>query len=249
MRVRLIHWKAEEARGLVDTLRAAGHTVDYDEQLHPEGFRAMRQAPPDIFVIDLSRLPSHGREVATFLRGQKTTRHVPLVFVDGEQEKVGRIRKVLPDAVYTESKRLRAALREALANRPGAPVVPAQMMDRYASRTAAQKLGIGEGATVSAIDPPRSVAGLPGVQLDETPGTPGDITLWFVHDAGALREALPAIRTRAASSKLWIVWRKGSDVTQPFLRESAAAVGLVDYKICAIDKTWSAMLFARRKSN
>jgi hypothetical protein len=36
-------------------------------------------------------------------------------------------------------------------------------------------------------------------------------------------------------------------VTQPFLRESAAAVGLVDYKICSVDAAWSAMLFARRK--
>ena len=36
-------------------------------------------------------------------------------------------------------------------------------------------------------------------------------------------------------------------VTQQFLRESAAAVGLVDYKICSVDETWSAMLFARRK--
>jgi hypothetical protein len=36
-------------------------------------------------------------------------------------------------------------------------------------------------------------------------------------------------------------------VTQPFLRESAAAVGLVDYKICSVDAAWTAMLFALRK--
>jgi hypothetical protein len=56
------------------------------------------------------------------------------------------------------------------------------------------------------------------------------------------------MRKLAGRTKLWILWRKGSGVTQPFLRESAAAVGLVDYKICSVDGTWSAMLFARRKA-
>jgi hypothetical protein len=56
------------------------------------------------------------------------------------------------------------------------------------------------------------------------------------------------MRKLAARTKLWILWRKGSSVTQPFLRESAAEVGLVDYKICSVDATWSAMLFARRKA-
>jgi hypothetical protein len=56
------------------------------------------------------------------------------------------------------------------------------------------------------------------------------------------------MRQIAGRTKLWILWRKGSDVTQAFLRESAAAVGLVDYKICSVDANWSGMLFARRKT-
>ncbi|MGA3043608.1 MAG: hypothetical protein ABSF54_22765, partial [Bryobacteraceae bacterium] len=82
----------------------------------------------------------------------------------------------------------------------------------------------------------------------EAPAAACPITLWFVHDAAACREALPGMRKLAGRTKLWILWRKGSGVTQPFLRESAAAVGLVDYKICSVDGTWSAMLFARRKA-
>jgi CheY-like chemotaxis protein len=255
-RVRLIHWKASEAEALLANLRAAGHVVDYDENVASGGFRAIRESPPDVFAIDLSRLPSHGREVATFFRGQKATRHIPIVFVGGAPEKVEAIRKLLPDAVYTAPGRLRPALRAALANRPASPVVPAQMMTRYASRNAAQKLGIREGSTAALIDPPRNYASvigeLPaGACLEETPEeTPAaafPITLWFVHDAAACREALPGMRKLASRTKLWILWRKGSDVTQPFLRESAAAVGLVDYKICSVDAGWSAMLFARRK--
>jgi CheY-like chemotaxis protein len=252
-RVRLVHWKGSEAGALLDTLRTAGYHVGYDEQLHPDGFRAIRQLPPDLFVIDLSRLPSHGREVATFFRGHKATRHIPIVFVNGAPEKVEEIRKLLPDAVYTSLALLPSALRDALAHRPATPVVPVQMMERYRSKTTAQKLGIREESKVALIDPPRSYAAaigdLPGrAVFEEAPAAAADVTLWFVHDAAACAAALPAMRKLAVRTKLWIVWRKGSSVTQQFLRESAAALGLVDYKICSVDKTWSAMLFARKKA-
>ena len=69
-----------------------------------------------------------------------------------------------------------------------------------------------------------------------------------MHDAAACAEALPAMRKLAGRTNLWIAWRKGSGVTQQFLRESASAVGFVDYKICSVDKTWSAMLFALKKA-
>jgi len=256
-RVRLIHWKASEAAALLAALRAAGHAVDYDEKLSSGGFRAIRESPPDVFAIDLSRLPSHGREVATFFRGQRATRHIPIVFVGGAPDKVEAIRMLLPDAVYCAPGRLRSALRAALANRPASPVVPAQMMARYASRSAAQKLGIRAGSRAAVIDPPRNYANVIGELpagasleeiLEEAPADASPITLWFVHDSAACREALPGMRKLAARTKLWILWRKGSGVTQPFLRESAAVVGLVDYKICSVDATWSAMLFARRKA-
>ena len=249
-RVRLFHWKANEATRLLDALQAAGHTVDYDERFGPRIFAAIRQSPPDAVVLDLSRLPSHGREVAVFLRGQKATRGLPMVFVDGDAAKVAAIRQLLPDAAYTTAPRLRSALRDALRNPPATPVVPAQMMDRYRSRTAAQKLGIRENSTVALIDPPRNFAGVigalpPGAAFDEG-GVLSPVTLWFVRDVDDCREALPRMRKIAARTKLWIVWQKGGAVTQPFLRASAAAVGLVDYKICAVNDTWSAMLFTRK---
>lgn len=252
-RVRLIHWKAGEAAPLLAALRTAGHVVDYDEKLSYDGFRAIRESPPDVFAIDLSCLASHGREVAAFFRGQKATRHIPIVFVGGAPEKVEAIRKLLPDAVYTASGRVRSALREALAHPPASPTVPPQMMARYAARTAAQKLGIREGSTAALVDPPRNYAQvigeLPdGAALDEAPAAACPITLWFVHDAAGCRDALPGMRNLAGRTKLWILWRKGSGVTQPFLRECAAAVGLVDYKICSVDAVWSGMLFARRKA-
>ena len=50
-RVRLIHWNAAEAAGRAAVLRRAGHRVDHDP-LTPAALRALRDAPPDVFVIE-----------------------------------------------------------------------------------------------------------------------------------------------------------------------------------------------------
>jgi hypothetical protein len=51
----------------------------------------------------------------------------------------------------------------------------------------------------------------------------------------------------------WIIWPKkasgiASDISEKVVREIGLASGLVDYKICAIDATWSGLRFAKRKS-
>jgi hypothetical protein len=51
---------------------------------------------------------------------------------------------------------------------------------------------------------------------------------------------------------LWIAWPKQAsgvvtDVTQNDVRSIGLAHGLVDFKICAIDQTWSGLKFSRRK--
>ncbi len=255
-RVRLIHWKAAEAAPLVDSLRTAGYQVDYEERPDYHIGQAIRAEPPAAVVIDLSRLPSHGREVATYLRGSKSTRHVPIVFVDGVPEKVQAIREKLPDAVYTKAGRVAQALRKAITEAPTDPVTPPQMMERYRGRTAAEKLGIKAGDAVAVFDGPRDYAAaigpLPeGVTLLESPRARCAVTLWFVEDDAAYQEGLPRMRSRAADSKLWILWRKGagkSRISSQTIRELAIAVGLVDYKICAVNATWSGLLFARKKT-
>ena len=252
-RIRLFHWRTEEAKAFIEALRDAGHQVAYDEKV---AFPKIRASPPDAFVIVLTRLPSHGREAAAFLRGSKATRHIPIVFVDGESEKVDAIRRLLPDATYTSRSNLGAALKKALAKPLAAPIVPPQMMDRYRTRTTAQKLGILKGTTVGLLDSPRdyeSVLGpMPeGVSLVE--GAKGEcaVTLWFVTDAGLYQSRLPHARALAARTKLWILWPKGgrrTGISQTYLRETANSVGLVDYKICSVNDRWSGMAFAKKKA-
>ena len=44
-RVRLFHWKAEEAKPLLTLLKAAGYSVDYKEPV--SSYREVRLSPPD----------------------------------------------------------------------------------------------------------------------------------------------------------------------------------------------------------
>ena len=257
-RVRLLHWKAEEATRHIDLLRQAGYQIDYEERFRPALMKAWRESPPDAFVIDLSRLPSHGREIAIALRQSPRTRCVPIVFCGGNEEKVNAIRNTLPYASYSTLEKLRSTLRKALANRLANPVKPVQMMDRYTSRSAAQKLGIKESCALRLIDPPRNVMQVLGPlpsrieMLDEDSKEGAAVTLCFLHETHLLQPVISRVRSLASTSKLWILWRKGGssahgDITEAGVRATAIDLGLVDYKICSVNDVWSAMLFALKR--
>ena len=255
--LRLLHWKASEAAGILDQLRKADYSVDYDEQYSPALMKQWRESPPDAFVIDLSRLPSHGREIAIALRRSSKMRHVPVVFTNGADEKIEKTRALLPDASYCTSKNLISCLKQII-NKPVIhPVQPVSMMDRYGSRSVAQKLGVKSGSTIMLIDPPRDFAKISanfpiGIQFEGDNGGRSDVTLCFIHTIDDLGPTLSRIRTLAANTKLWILWRKKSSpqhagVTEPLVRSTAIDLGLVDYKICSVSESWSAMAFARKK--
>lgn len=254
-RVRIIHWKPEEAGPLIEACRACGHDVEYEDLPFPALAKTIRRNQPDVLLVDLTRLPSHGREAAMAIRRTKYSRHIPIVFVDGEPEKVAAVRKHLPDATFTTRGQLCARIRSACANPAKNPIAPPGVMERYGSRTKAQKLGIKEGSMVAVIDPPRDYEAIigdvgEGVELAENPDSVQPVTLWFVRDPDAFRAALQRMRSIADKTRLWVIRPKGqkSLLNENFLRAAANEVGLVDYKICAIDDHWTGIVFARRKS-
>lgn len=251
-RVRLFHWRAEEAQTLVAALRAGGYTVDYPGDKANGSWRSLRENPPHAAIIDLTRLPSHGRHVAAEIRASKSMRSIPIVFVDGDPDKVERVRKDLPDAVYTSRSRLVSALKRV---KPLAdPVAPPRMMDRT-DRTTAEKLGIKAGARVALIDPPADYLHVLGklpkdASVEEEPEEAFELTLWFVRDPDGYAAALPEMRRRAARTRIWVIYPKGrpaSGLTQGFIREAALSVGLVDYKVCSVNEVWTGLLFTRKK--
>lgn len=110
----LIHWNEAEAEDRVHRLRKAGFPplILTSVANGPADLRRLLEKPVDAIVIDLSRLPSLGRDVGLGLRSRKTTRHIPIVFVDGEPDKVSRVKTVLPDAVFTGWPKIGSAVKD-----------------------------------------------------------------------------------------------------------------------------------------
>lgn len=250
-RVSLFHWNADEAKPLAAALKATGHSVDLYTRM--ASVREVRDNPPKAILIDLSRLPSHGRELAIYFRSSKKTQHVPIVFIGGEPDKVDRVRALVPDATYASVKNVRGALRGALAKPVIDPVTPARMMQRYGDRTTAQKLGVPKDSRVTVIDPPgdyaQVVGPLPeGAWLDEEGD--GALALWFLHGVAEFQAALPQIRRLTARNRVWTLWRKGKrdGLDGNVIRQGANALGMVDYKICSLNATWSGMALTVKKA-
>ena len=137
---------------------------------------------------------------------------------------------------------MRTKSRTACAKGVTDPVLPPGAMDRYGSRTVAQKLGIREGPTVALFDAPRDYAAVlgvlpPNVELLEDPDSVQVVTLWFVRDPREYRAGLRRVQAIAGRTKLWVVWRKRgaetaktSGLTDYLVREAAIEAGLVDYR-------------------
>ncbi|MGH9794053.1 MAG: hypothetical protein ACRD5G_04705 [Candidatus Acidiferrales bacterium] len=292
-RVRLVHWNEAEAKERAKLLRAAGFEAAFQLPAGPTFLRELRERPYAAVVIDLSRLPSHGREIAMGIRCTKATRRIPLVFLGGDAEKVERIRALLPDATYTEWSRVRTALRHAIAHPPAAPVTPSSVLAAYAGTPLVKKLGIKPKSVVALVGAPagfrKTLGALPsGAKLRASTSGGCDLALWFTRTRREIERGVRPLATRTGAAPLWILWPKKagprpvsaaaglprppaawrstgvstsragsargkaaarhSDLTQQIVREVAMARGLVDYKICAVDDTWSGLLFRRKRT-
>jgi hypothetical protein len=257
-RVLLVHWKAEEAQGRLAELGRLGFQASH---LGPEGMsdlRALSAEPPAAIIIDLSRLPSHGRVVATALRQQKATRRVPLLFAGGATDKVEAARALLPDAVFTGWEKIGAALNKALRDGvPAQPVVPGRMAG-YSGTPLWRKLGIREGVLVGLLGAPagfqQKLKPLPaGVRFARRASRDARVSILFATRMAELKKGFAAAqRALGDGAALWIGWPKKAsgrvtDLSANSVRAFGLAEGWVDYKICAIDETWSGLCFCRRR--
>jgi hypothetical protein len=256
-RVRLIHWNADEAKQRARILRGAGYEVCSEIQDGPEFLRDLRIKPPTAVVIDLSRLPSHGRDVGLGVRQSKATRCVPIVFVGGEPEKVARVKSLLPDAAFTSWNKIRSALKQAIAHPPENPVRPDSLLAGYSGTPLPKKLGIKANSVVALEGAPngfrKTLGELPeGAVLEEDSPGPCDILLWFLRSREELQHGMKSMAARTGAGRLWTIWPKKASGVQTDVRETdvraiGMAAGMVDFKVCAVDATWSGLAFTRRK--
>ncbi|RMH02220.1 MAG: hypothetical protein D6702_09330 [Planctomycetota bacterium] len=259
-RLLLVHWRPAEAAAGVRMLRAAGHSVRIFDRKGGAGLGELRRRPPEALLIDLSRLPSHGREVAEWFRATRATRTLPLVFLGGTEEKVERARRQFPGAEFADWRRVRGAVRPPL-RRPRRDPPPPRPRDGgmpgYSGTRLPRKIGLRPGEPAILIDAPAGIeeklAPLPaGTTLRRGARGRAPVVLLFVRNRAALeRRFAAAERATAPGGRLWLVWPKkagalAADLSQPAVRAFGLERAWVDYKVCAVDVDWSGLAFARR---
>jgi len=136
---------------------------------------------------------------------------------------------------------------------PRTPANPAG----YSGTPLPKKLGIKEGSVVALLDAPRgfrtTLGKLPaGVRLRTQADGRCTLTLWFTRSLADLACGMRKAVALAAQGTVWILWPKlasgvATDLKEGIVQEAGLAAGLVDYKVCAVDATWSGLAFARRK--
>jgi len=252
--IRLVHWNEDEGLERQQQLEAFGFDTAFDFGDGVFAMRQVRASHPDAVVIDLTRMPSHGREVAHGIRSAKATRHIPIVFVDGEAEKVERTRQLLPDAVYTTWGRIKTALPRAIARPPKNPVVPDH--DAAWGKPTVAKLGAKPGFKIAVLASPKGFVNTlkpwpAKVTFTARPDSTADLFLCFARSSHELQAHLLALQV-AARQTAWLLWPKKasgvkSDLDGNIVRNTGLAAGWVDFKVCSVDATWSALAFKRRK--
>jgi len=261
--LRLICWNEADAATRSAILRRAGYRVIADPPENAGGMvRYFRDLSPDVVVIDLDRLPSHGRELGLSLRASKSTRHLPLVFAGGVPEKVGILRTALPDVIFTPwDKGIAAAIKQAMAQ-PAPPRLPSRELPKVTGAGSLErKLDIKPQTHFAIIyanrnDEPWLAELLVSIPDGAVPQRSMDAaTTLALFPVASRRDLMRAFeQARAAlppKASLWIVHPKqtsplAADFNQDDVREAGLAHGFVDYKVCAVDRDWSALKFARR---
>ena len=259
-RVRLLHLRPLEAVERISALHALGYDVAFDPLDDRDALKKVWQTPPDAYVFDITRAPSHMRELAISLRERKTTRHVPMVFAGGDPAKVARLREALPDAAYASWDDIGGTLAEAIAHPPEAPVVPESLFAGYSGTPLPKKLGVKPGMTVALLDAPEEFAEtlgpLPegatlawdGVGAEPARGVVRALTGGARGGAGAGHGRRRGAR-RAVDGVAQAGFGGGDGPDATGGAGGGPRAGLVDYKVAAIDGTWSGLLFTRRKAS
>jgi CheY-like chemotaxis protein len=257
MTIRLVCWNEALAAERAAVLTKAGLEVEASP-FNPAGMiTRLRENPPALILIDLDRLPSHGREVAGMLRNSKALREIPIVFAGGAEDKLARIKTELPDATFTEWPKAAAVVKRTLKKAPPVTVTPVAHMQRYAGSPLARKLDLKKGTKALLIAPEDGFIDLlgepEGVEFQTKVTAHTTLMLWFVRTSAEMQHAFDIAGARMLPGcHLWVIYPKKAgkiktDFNQNDVRDAGLEQGLVDYKICAVDADWSGMKFARRK--
>jgi len=103
-----IHWNEEELKEKIKPLKKSGYKVDY--HFSTETIANLKDNLPEVLIICVDRLPSHGRAYAEWLWEAKKRQHIPIIFCGGKTEKVLPLKEKFPKAIFCSNEKLLTAL-------------------------------------------------------------------------------------------------------------------------------------------
>ncbi len=128
----------------------------------------------------------------------------------------------------------------------------------YSGKPLVEKLGYKPGDVIYLKDAPdQFIEYLQSNILGITTAASADWAHVFFIQKAKLEQFLKSTNLDGIEKGLWVSWPKKSavartgmatDVTEQTFRDLILPLGWVDTKVCAIDDTWSGLLFRRRKS-
>lgn len=125
----------------------------------------------------------------------------------------------------------------------------------YSHRPVAAKLGVKDGMRVCILGAPPGFADalepLPANVTFSARAEPvADLYLCVVRSARELAARLSTLPRAIDRQTLWLIWPKKSskvksDLDGNLVRETGLAAGWVDFKVCSVSDTWSALAFKK----
>jgi DNA-binding response OmpR family regulator len=115
-RLFLIHWNKAEAQSLAQELHEQGWQVEVEAEDGQRASKRILANPPLAVIISLTRLPSHGRETAAFLRTRPTGKDLPIYFVGGSDDVQRTVKEKVVGALFLPSEALLAKFAELAAS-------------------------------------------------------------------------------------------------------------------------------------
>lgn len=110
MKIFYLHFNEAELKERVRVIA----NKDYQVLSHCGSFETsrLRENLPDVMIVSLDRLPSHGRQYVQWLWEAKKRQHIRVIFVDGLAAKVDETKLRFQGALYCRSQDLPGLLSE-----------------------------------------------------------------------------------------------------------------------------------------
>ena len=104
----LIHFNEAESKEKIAPLKKAGYEVAF--HFSTEKVADFKNNLPEVLVVSLDRLPSHGMAYAEWMWEAKKRQHIPIVFCGGKPDKVEAMKLNFPKAIFCRNENLVHAL-------------------------------------------------------------------------------------------------------------------------------------------